>query len=187
MATVLLGVHLVLCEERPVEYRLVLMTTAIGTIVETAQMALQTYQFPSGVLWAGVPPLWLLAMWAQMATTFRFSLRSVMMQPWRAALFGAFGGPLAFLAGERLGAVILARPVWPGLVRLSVTWTIVLLIMSKSLIEAGEVSRVEPGPVSERGGLEVSTVRMLVGTTPIRTLMYRAPNGAIEEFLFNRR
>lgn len=62
-----------------------------------------------------------------------------------------------------------------------------LAVMSKSLIEAGEVSRVEPGPVSERGGLEVSTVRMLVGTTPIRTLMYRAPNGAIEEFLFNRR
>lgn len=62
-----------------------------------------------------------------------------------------------------------------------------LAIMSKSLIEAGEVSQVEPGPVSERGGLEVSSVRILVGTTPIRTLMYRAPSGAIEEFLFNRR
>lgn len=62
-----------------------------------------------------------------------------------------------------------------------------LAVMSKSLIEAGEVSQAEAGPISERGGLEVSTVRLLVGTTPIRTLMYRAPDGTIEEFLFNRR
>ncbi len=62
-----------------------------------------------------------------------------------------------------------------------------LAMMSKSLIDAGEVSQAEAGPISERGGLEVSTVRLLAGTTPIRTLMYRAPDGKIEEFLFNRR
>lgn len=62
-----------------------------------------------------------------------------------------------------------------------------LAVMSKSLVEAGEVSQAEAGPVSERGGLEVSTVRLVVGTTPIRTLMYRSPDGKIEEFLFNRR
>ena len=39
----------------------------------------------------------------------------------------------------------------------------------------------------ERGGLEVSTLRMLAGATPISTLMYRAPDGKIEEFLFSRR
>jgi len=62
-----------------------------------------------------------------------------------------------------------------------------LAVMSKSLVDAGDVSQAEAGPVSERGGLEVSTVRLLVGTTPIRTLMYRSPGGKIEEFLFNRR
>jgi D-alanyl-D-alanine carboxypeptidase len=62
-----------------------------------------------------------------------------------------------------------------------------LAVMSKSLRDAGEISQVEAASISERGGLEVSTVRMLAGTTPIRTLMYRAPSGKIEEFLFNRR
>ena len=57
----------------------------------------------------------------------------------------------------------------------------------QSLKDAGEISQVEAGSISERGGLEVSTLRMLAGTTPIRTLMYRAANGKIEEFLFNRR
>ncbi len=62
-----------------------------------------------------------------------------------------------------------------------------LAAMAKSLRDAGELSQIESGPIGERGGLEVSTLRMMAGTTPIRTLMYRAPNGRIEEFLFNRR
>ena len=63
-----------------------------------------------------------------------------------------------------------------------------LAAMSKSLQRR---RRNQPGrsrrSISERGGLEVSTLRMMAGTTPIRTLMYRAPDGKIEEFLFNRR
>ena len=62
-----------------------------------------------------------------------------------------------------------------------------LAAMSKSLADAGEISQVETGSIGERGGLEVSTLRMLAGTTPISTLMYRAPDGKIEEFLFSRR
>ena len=41
-----------------------------------------------------------------------------------------------------------------------------LAVMSKSLVDAGEVSGIETGPTSERGGMEVSQVRLLVGTTP---------------------
>jgi CubicO group peptidase (beta-lactamase class C family) len=62
-----------------------------------------------------------------------------------------------------------------------------LAVMSKSLVAAGEATGIEMGPISERGGMEVSQVRLLVGTTPIRTLMYRTPDGKIQEFLFNRR
>jgi CubicO group peptidase (beta-lactamase class C family) len=62
-----------------------------------------------------------------------------------------------------------------------------LTVMSKSLVDAGEVSGAEMGPISERGGMEVSQVRLLLGSTPIRTLMYRTPDGKIQEFLFNRR
>ena len=62
-----------------------------------------------------------------------------------------------------------------------------LAAMSNSLKDAGEISQVEAGSIGERGGLEVSTLRMLAGTTPISTLMYRAPDGKIEEFLFSRR
>jgi CubicO group peptidase (beta-lactamase class C family) len=62
-----------------------------------------------------------------------------------------------------------------------------LAVMSKSLVDAGEVSQAEAGPISERGGMEVTTVRLLLGSTPARTLMYRTPDGKVQEFLFNRR
>lgn len=62
-----------------------------------------------------------------------------------------------------------------------------LAAMAKSLADAGEISQVETGSIGERGGLEVSTLRMMAGVTPISTLMYRAPDGKIEEFLFSRR
>jgi D-alanyl-D-alanine carboxypeptidase len=62
-----------------------------------------------------------------------------------------------------------------------------LAAMSKSLADAGEVSQPEAGGISERGGMEVSTVRLILGSTPARTLMYRTPDGKIQEFLFNRR
>jgi hypothetical protein len=78
-----------------------------------------------------LPPPWLLAMWAQFATTFRFSLRSVVTRPVLAVLFGAAGGPIAFLAGERLGAVTLLPPLAQSLLRLSISWAIALVVFSE--------------------------------------------------------
>lgn len=62
-----------------------------------------------------------------------------------------------------------------------------LAVMSQSLVAAGEVSDVVPGAIRERGGMEVSSVRVVLGTTPATTLMYRTPDGKVQEFLVNRR
>lgn len=62
-----------------------------------------------------------------------------------------------------------------------------LAAVGASLREAGEVRDVVAGPIRERGGMEVSTVRLMLGTTPATTLMYRTPDGKVQEFLVNRR
>jgi CubicO group peptidase (beta-lactamase class C family) len=62
-----------------------------------------------------------------------------------------------------------------------------LAVMRDSLIAAGPVSDVQPGPIRERGGMEVSSLTLKVGTTPASTLMYRTPDGKVQEFLFSRR
>ena len=130
IALILVGVHLALSLERSLEVRLVVLATAVGAVVEMVQIAAGTYRFTSGTVTDALPPPWLLAMWAQFATTFRFSLRSVVTRPVPAVLFGAAGGPIAFLAGERLGAVTLLPPLAYGLLRLSVSWAIALIIFS---------------------------------------------------------
>jgi hypothetical protein len=126
----LIGAHLALSSERSIEIRLVLLATLVGAVVEMFQVAAGTYRFASGTLSDALPPPWLLAMWAQFATTFRFSLRTVIRRPMPAAIVGAAGGPLAFLAGERLGALTLLPPLSAGLLRLSITWAVALLVFS---------------------------------------------------------
>lgn len=130
IALVLIGAHLTLSSERLVECRLVILAAIVGAAVEIFQIAAGTYRFASGTLSDALPPPWLLAMWAQLATTFRFSLRSVIARPLPAAIFGAVGGPIAFLAGQRLGAVTLLPPLVPGMLRLSLTWAIALVLFS---------------------------------------------------------
>ena len=130
MAVILGGAHLTLSLERSLEARLVVFATAVGALVEMGQIAAGTYRFTSGTVLDALPPPWLLAMWAQFATTFRFSLRTLITRPMRAALFGAAGGPIAFLAGERLGAVTLLPPLTHGLLRLSISWAIALVAFS---------------------------------------------------------
>ena len=130
IAMVLVGAHLALSAERSLEVRLVVLATAVGAVVEMMQIAAGTYRFTSGTVTDALPPPWLLAMWAQFATTFRFSLRSVITRPVPAVLFGAAGGPIAFLAGERLGAVTLLPPLAYGLLRLSISWAIALVVFS---------------------------------------------------------
>jgi len=50
----------------------------------------------------------------------------------------------------------------------------------------GKIGNVRIAATGERGGMEVATVLFDVGKTPSRGLMYRMPNGKIEEFLFAR-
>jgi D-alanyl-D-alanine carboxypeptidase len=56
----------------------------------------------------------------------------------------------------------------------------------RSLNALGPVARVRVAGVGERGGLEVATIQFDVGTTSAQGLMYRSPDGKVEEFLFSR-
>jgi len=130
VAAALIALHVWLARERGRELGLLALATFVGLAVEAWQLQAGTYRLLSGAVPANLPPAWLLALWAQFATTFRYSGRAVLARPATALLFGALGGPLAFLAGERLGAVALTTPFWPGLVRLAIGWSAALAVFS---------------------------------------------------------
>ncbi len=50
----------------------------------------------------------------------------------------------------------------------------------------GPISHIRIGGVGERGGMEVATVLFDIGKTPSRGLLYRTPDGKVQEFLFSR-
>jgi len=129
-ATALVGAHLTWSHDRAREVRRVAVAVVVGTAVEAIQIGAGTYQFASGTVFAALPPPWLIAVWAQLATTFGFSLRTIVHRPVAAALFGAVGGPIAYVAGERFGAVTLQRPLTPGLILLSINWVAAMLVFS---------------------------------------------------------
>jgi hypothetical protein len=54
---------------------------------------------------------------------------------------------------------------------------------SGTLKPYGEPTRVELGSVAERGGMEVSTVRFFFSSDrALRGLMYRTPDGKVQQF-----
>jgi len=56
----------------------------------------------------------------------------------------------------------------------------------RTLRGLGRIKDVRVAGLSERGGMEVATVRFTVGRTEALGLMYRTPDGKLEEFLFSR-
>ena len=127
---ILVGVHVALSVDRVLEVRLVVLATAVGAAVEMIQIAVGTYRFTSGTVYDARPPPLAARHVGAVCDDVRFSLRSVVTRPVLAVLFGAAGGPIAFLAGERLGAVTLLPPLAQSLLRLSISWAIALVVFS---------------------------------------------------------
>jgi len=56
----------------------------------------------------------------------------------------------------------------------------------KALNAMGPISKIRVTALVERGGMEVAVVQFDVGRTSARGLMYRTPDGKLQEFLFSR-
>jgi hypothetical protein len=92
-----------------------------GVVFDTlfVQLGLLRYASPEPFDWAA--PYWIPAMWANFGLTLNSSLGWLHGRPALAAILGAVGGPLAYLAGVRIGAatVIAPAPVAYGAIGLA--------------------------------------------------------------------
>jgi len=108
LATVLVAFQLAVAPDRGGRLRTVVAVAALGTLLDTVLRWTGVTDFPG---WPATPwpcPPWITALWALYATTLGSSLAWLQGRPVPAALLGAVSGPLSYLAGERLGAVVLA-------------------------------------------------------------------------------
>jgi hypothetical protein len=71
-------------------------------------------------------PAWLMAIWVAFALTLVPLFGYLHRRPALAALFGAVGGPLAYLGAARAHALQLTTPAWRGVLALSAGWAIAM-------------------------------------------------------------
>lgn len=118
IVAVFLAVHLARFA-RPGEGRFLLLITAAGFVIDSAQAAAGLLRFPGG---GWLCPIWLLALWPAFGATLHLALNWMRDRPVLAAVFGAIGGPLSYWSGARLGAIELHPDLWPSILSVGLVW-----------------------------------------------------------------
>jgi hypothetical protein len=78
----------------------------------------------------GLPgPIWIVALWMAFGTSLNVSLAWLHGRAWLAAVLGAVSGPLAYIAGRKLGAVDFGPPDREPLLVLSLVWAVALPLL----------------------------------------------------------
>ena len=125
-AVALTAAHVTLAVERRRELLLIVSVGLLGLALETALLPLEVLIFDSAPSRASLPPAWIAALWLQFATLLNYSLDWLSGRPLVAFVAGFVGGPLAFLAGERLGAATIGDPRLHSLLVLALVWGLVM-------------------------------------------------------------
>jgi len=115
--------HLNYISDEDHELSLIVVVALLGTAMDTFYNIFGiveyrgTYQFAE---W--LAPMWITSMWVSFSTTINHSLKKVNSNKLIGVLLGAIFGPIAYLAGERYGAIELIRPKSIALIILSISW-----------------------------------------------------------------
>jgi hypothetical protein len=110
------SVHLARAVSPRLELCLLGIALAVGIAFENLLVGGGLLSYDDRRWLAGAAPGWMVALWAGFAMTLNVSLRALRTRLALAAVLGAAGAPLAYLAGSRLGAVDLGHPYWAPLV-----------------------------------------------------------------------
>jgi len=129
LALFLLLIHLLLADNRPAELKLIAAACLCGIMVDSLQQASGLFTFRTDPRWPLWLPLWVFVIWAQFATLFRHALYWLNRRYLLGALFGFFGGPLAYWSGIRLGAAEFGHAPAITLIVLAAVWSLVVPLL----------------------------------------------------------
>jgi hypothetical protein len=122
--------HLAKASRPKSELKLILLAVLLGTAWDSLLVINGLLNYSSGMLHSYLAPYWIIAMWALFSTTLNVSLQWMKGRMALSALFGAIGGPLAYYAGYRLGAVYLSDQL-TALMTLALGWAIMMPILMR--------------------------------------------------------
>ncbi len=122
------------------ECKLLVCAAVIGVLVDSLLVTTGWVSYPSGQFHSLFAPYWIVAMWVAFATTLNTSLAWLKKSIPVAVLFGAIGGPLAYLAGMKLGGIMILHPV------LAYSYLALVWAIATPLMLSLATRFIEPGP-----------------------------------------
>lgn len=118
------GIHLLMTssENRVPQVALLLKAALIGFLSETLFIYIGTVSYPENGSWGYIPPLFMVGLWVAFATTLQTSLFWLHSRLLLSAAFGFLVSGPSYYAGEKLGALLLARPLLTSLLEIGTVW-----------------------------------------------------------------
>ncbi|MBT8100692.1 MAG: DUF2878 domain-containing protein [Gammaproteobacteria bacterium] len=138
--------------ERPLqEMLLVISAGLIGTIFDSQLLTAGWVSYTAGLYSDFVAPYWITTMWMLFATTLNVSMRWLRGREAVAALLGLIGGPLAYIAGQKIGAIVLIEQT-TALIALGVGWAVMMPLLVRLSIYLDGMEDVDKTAAAYAGG-----------------------------------
>ncbi len=122
------AIHLARAQRPSSELMLILSCGLIGAVFDSALVAAGWVTFPSGMFSDSMAPYWIVTMWMLFGTTINLSMRWMRGRPLLASAFGFVGGPLAYLAGHKIGGIQFVDQT-AAIAMLAVGWAIIMPLL----------------------------------------------------------
>ncbi len=139
-ALLVVTVYLFTTEDRRSETRLLVLVCIAGTALDSLVMNSGMIRFAAPGPFPYLAPLWIIGLWALMATSLTRSLRWLRDRPLAASAAGAVIAPLSYWAGESLGAAVFVTDPRIVMTVYAIAWGAVLPLLCMAA-----ASQVSPG------------------------------------------
>lgn len=124
-----LMVHFGLTNNRRRDAMVIVATGLVGIIVDGGLMRSGVIAFDAGTFASVVAPLWMIALWVNLATSLNLTLGFLHGRPALAAILGALSGALAYVGGLQMGAISMPAGVWIGGTVVGATWAVLTPVL----------------------------------------------------------
>ncbi len=127
-ALVAIAIHFHFAHRPAREFMLILSCAAIGAAFDSLLVSSGWVAYTSGLFNDSLAPYWIITLWMLFATTLNVSLRWLRGREVLAAVFGLVGGPITYLAGQKLGGITLVNDV-AALTALAIGWAVIMPVL----------------------------------------------------------
>lgn len=115
--------HVVQAQQSKLELLLIAIVTIFGGLFDQSLLSSGLIAFPQENWPPALLPAWMAMLWMLFTTTLNIGLRWMRNRYWIAIVFGLIGGPMAYIGGQKLGAMNFVQPT-ALLVCVGIGWAI---------------------------------------------------------------